>query len=79
MPRVVYQGDTRGSPSCFRLLRTWDIVLQGDSGGPVVWYLSNPGRYILAGVISVGIGCGAVFPGINTRVAPYVQWILQNV
>ena len=53
-------------------------VLQGDSGGPVVWYMPRARRHLLVGVISVGIGCGADHPGINTKVAPYVRWILAN-
>ncbi|XP_043227213.1 CLIP domain-containing serine protease 14D-like isoform X2 [Amphibalanus amphitrite] len=53
-------------------------ICKGDSGGPVVWFMPGPRRYLLVGVISVGIGCGADHPGINIRVAPYVQWILAN-
>lgn len=49
----------------------------GDSGGPLVVPNSQgSGEYLLAGVISWGYGCAEPgFPGINTRVARYVDWI----
>ncbi|XP_042890687.1 trypsin-like isoform X2 [Penaeus japonicus] len=48
---------------------------QGDSGGPLV-YLDR--RYVQAGVVSSGYGCGLQeFPGLyaNLRQAPYLSWI----
>lgn len=50
---------------------------QGDSGGPLV-YLDARKRYVLAGVVSSGYGCGLQeFPGLyaNLRQAPYLRWI----
>ncbi|ROT85064.1 serine proteinase [Penaeus vannamei] len=50
---------------------------QGDSGGPLV-YLDERKRYVLAGVVSSGYGCGLQeFPGLyaNLRQAPYLRWI----
>ncbi|XP_066939822.1 venom protease-like [Macrobrachium rosenbergii] len=50
---------------------------QGDSGGPVT-YLNEEKKYVLAGVVSRGYGCGlSEFPGIyaDVRHAPYLSWI----
>ncbi|XP_064112633.1 venom protease-like [Macrobrachium nipponense] len=50
---------------------------QGDSGGPVT-YLNKERKYVLAGVVSRGYGCGlSEFPGIyaDVRHAPYLSWI----
>lgn len=47
---------------------------QGDSGGPLVFLDNN--KYYLAGIVSVGTGCGNEFiPGIYTRTANYLDWI----
>ncbi|KAJ4438126.1 hypothetical protein ANN_14065 [Periplaneta americana] len=49
---------------------------QADSGGPVLW--SGPGnRLHLLAVISYGRGCALGYPGVNTRVYPYINWILD--
>ena len=46
----------------------------GDSGGPL---LHNS---ILVGVISWGHDCAhPYFPGVYARVAPYYEWIAENV
>ncbi|XP_047470524.1 uncharacterized protein LOC125026265 [Penaeus chinensis] len=50
---------------------------QGDSGGPVV-YLDRAKRYVLAGVVSRGYGCGLQeFPGlyVDVRLGTYLAWI----
>jgi len=52
---------------------------QGDSGGPLTFHDPVSGRVQLAGVVSSGVGCGhPEFPGIYTRVAMYVDWILEQ-
>lgn len=48
---------------------------QADSGGPVIY---DGERVWLEGVISYGKGCAIQYPGINTRVGKYLQWILQS-
>ncbi|XP_069668930.1 venom serine protease 34-like [Periplaneta americana] len=49
---------------------------QADSGGPVLW--SGPGnRLHLLAVISYGKGCALGYPGVNTRVYAYIDWILD--
>ncbi|XP_052744040.1 phenoloxidase-activating factor 3 isoform X2 [Bicyclus anynana] len=56
----------------------------GDSGGPLM-YPGRTGaagvRYVQRGVVSYGSKrCGvAGFPGIYTRVANYMDWILDNI
>ncbi|XP_037783779.1 LOW QUALITY PROTEIN: venom protease-like [Penaeus monodon] len=50
---------------------------QGDSGGPVV-YLDEAKRYVLAGIVSRGYGCGLQeFPGLyaDVRLGTYLSWI----
>jgi len=47
---------------------------QGDSGGPVS--MVEDGVTTLIGVVSYGIKCGnRGFPGVNTRVSEYLDWI----
>ncbi|WP_432033751.1 serine protease [Streptomyces antibioticus] len=48
---------------------------QYDSGGPLVYYLPRP---VLVGIVSYGIGCAGDVPTVNTRVASYLSWILEN-
>ncbi|GAB6027530.1 hypothetical protein CHUAL_001778 [Chamberlinius hualienensis] len=48
---------------------------EGDSGGPLVVKQGN-GRWVLAGIISWGIGCGLPHqPGVYTRISHFRQWI----
>ncbi|CAG0899494.1 unnamed protein product [Darwinula stevensoni] len=50
---------------------------QGDSGGPMV--VRKNGRYIVAGIVSVGVGCARPkLPGVYTNVAQYLDWIVEN-
>ncbi|XP_046982437.1 spaetzle-processing enzyme-like [Schistocerca americana] len=55
----------------------------GDSGGPLmkVEALDGPPRYYLLGVVSFGSKrCGAsTMPGVYTRMADYVHWVLDNM
>ncbi|XP_068237468.1 venom protease-like isoform X2 [Palaemon carinicauda] len=53
---------------------------QGDSGGPIV-SRDSKNRYTVAGVVSVGYGCGdREFPGLyaNVRRPEYLAWV-KNV
>lgn len=56
----------------------------GDSGGPLLFpgRSGNSGyRYVQRGIVSFGskqCGVGGV-PGVYTRVAFYMDWILDNI
>ncbi|XP_041969718.1 CLIP domain-containing serine protease 2-like isoform X2 [Aricia agestis] len=61
----------------------------GDSGGPLLYPGLVPGRrggsgtsrYVQRGIVSYGskrCGIGG-FPGVYTRVADYMEWILDNI
>lgn len=50
---------------------------EGDSGGPLV--LREDNKYYLVGLVSTGSGCGDdKYAGIYTRVASYLDWIIQR-
>ncbi|XP_029036150.2 serine proteinase stubble [Osmia bicornis bicornis] len=51
---------------------------EGDSGGPMVIQRARDKRWILAGVISWGIGCAVPNqPGVYTRISEFREWINQ--
>lgn len=48
----------------------------GDSGGPLQYFpFKHSTISKVVGVISFGFGCASGKPGINTRVASYLDWI----
>uniref|UniRef100_A0A182R4M9 Peptidase S1 domain-containing protein n=1 Tax=Anopheles funestus TaxID=62324 RepID=A0A182R4M9_ANOFN len=55
---------------------------QGDSGGPLMLpYLVNKKfHYFQIGIVSYGVGCArAELPGVYTRVATFMDWILEQI
>ncbi|XP_032882330.1 transmembrane protease serine 9-like isoform X2 [Amblyraja radiata] len=49
---------------------------QGDSGGPLLCQDENSHAWIVAGVVSSGVGCGRPeHPGIYTQTAAVQEWI----
>ncbi|XP_050093433.1 melanization protease 1-like [Anopheles aquasalis] len=55
---------------------------RGDSGGPLGFSVALIGaRFVEYGIVSAGIqSCGQrSVPGIYTRVAPYMEWIAENI
>lgn len=56
--------DSNGKDSC-----------EGDSGGPLQYFPPGSKIATVVGIVSFGITCGSILPGIYTRVAYYVDWI----
>uniref|UniRef100_A0A182LWW8 Peptidase S1 domain-containing protein n=1 Tax=Anopheles culicifacies TaxID=139723 RepID=A0A182LWW8_9DIPT len=55
---------------------------QGDSGGPLMlpYRVSNKYHYFQIGIVSYGVGCArAELPGVYTRVASFVDWIVEQI
>ncbi|KAL1497240.1 hypothetical protein ABEB36_008233 [Hypothenemus hampei] len=51
---------------------------RGDSGGPLQ-LMNKKGGYDLVGIVSYGMVCGSVLPGVYTRVSAYLDWIEKYV
>lgn len=69
-PNQVCAGGVEGKDAC-----------KGDSGGPLMrTYVDDTSQWYQEGVVSRGRGCGMKgFPGVYTRVARYVNWILNII
>ncbi|XP_076039177.1 vitellin-degrading protease-like [Oratosquilla oratoria] len=51
---------------------------QGDSGAPAV-IQTKEGYWVAVGIVSFGRGCAFInYPGVNTRISTYKNWILDN-
>ena len=52
------------------------MLLQYDSGGPMVYHNRRDDEWLLVGIVSTGFGCARPgFPGIYTKVSEFVPWI----
>ncbi|XP_017848657.1 phenoloxidase-activating factor 2 [Drosophila busckii] len=52
----------------------------GDGGSPLVCPLkSSPDRYFQVGIVSAGIGCYTVYPGLYTNVMALMPWLRQQL
>lgn len=53
----------------------------GDSGSPLMYFNGTASQWVVAGVVSFGPKiCGTSgWPGVYTRVDPYLEWIHQNM
>ncbi|XP_067000979.2 phenoloxidase-activating factor 2 [Anabrus simplex] len=62
-------GGERGRDTC-----------QGDGGGPLVCPLAHDSsRYVQAGIVAWGIGCGDDTPGVYANVALFKDWIDEQM
>ncbi|XP_055494061.1 serine protease 27-like [Leucoraja erinacea] len=53
---------------------------RGDSGGPLLCQDKNSGAWLVAGVISAGVGCGRPdHPGLYTETAAVHKWIQELI
>ncbi|RWS25653.1 Clotting factor B-like protein, partial [Leptotrombidium deliense] len=53
---------------------------QSDSGSPLVFYDTQKQRWYIVGIVSFGHRCAdPKFPGVYTKVAHYIHWILHVV
>lgn len=69
---VLYTCGCKTNSTC----RSFFSIL-GDSGGPMVIQRDDK-RFLLAGVISWGIGCAEPNqPGVYTRISEFRDWINQ--
>jgi len=76
---VGYTGPISESMFCAGYSQGHKDACQADSGGPLV--CRGPAdRYVLAGIVSWGIGCSRPgVPGVYTEVAHYIDWIRSVV
>ena len=53
---------------------------QGDSGGPLVYSTAARDSWVLAGLVSWGVGCARPrYAGVYTNVGFYAKWIDNNM
>lgn len=69
-PNQVCAGGVEGKDAC-----------KGDSGGPLMrTYVDDTSQWYQEGIVSRGRGCGKKgYPGVYTRVARYINWIVNNI
>ena len=58
----------RGKDSCY-----------GDSGSPLIALGAGPEQDVQVGIVSWGIDCAGVFPGVYSRLSQSFDWIEQTI
>eukprot|EP00804_Cyclotella_cryptica_P010938 CCRYP_016682-RD/>CCRYP_016682-RD protein AED:0.25 eAED:0.25 QI:250/1/1/1/0.75/0.66/9/1392/415 len=66
-------------PSMICTLTPGSDACQGDSGGPLIIPGSDASEDIQIGIVSWGIGCARIFPGVYSRVSLAYDWIKETV
>ncbi|KAJ6641084.1 Serine protease nudel [Pseudolycoriella hygida] len=76
--RCKHLKDRQGEEICAGEKEGGRDACQGDSGGPLFCQsVMNPSEWYLAGIVSHGEGCARPDePGVYTRIALYLDWIL---
>ena len=78
-PSVYGAGKLSSSMFCAGFLEGGVDTCQGDSGGGMVCEVKN-GRKAVLGLTSWGYGCGRPNrPGVYTKVADYLDWIVEKM
>lgn len=75
--RDIWEADITSAKMC--TLTTNKDTCNGDSGGSIFW--TAPDNGLLYSIAHVDLGlqfCAREIPAINTRIAPNLEWILQN-
>lgn len=62
-------------------LINFDILIKGDSGGPLLCpYPDETNRWFVGGIVSWGIMCAhPKLPGVYANVIKYVPWIQEQM
>jgi len=66
-------------PSMICTLTPGQDACQGDSGGPLIIPGEDSSQDVQIGVVSWGIGCARMFPGVYSRVSIAYDWIQETV
>lgn len=75
---IMYRNGVKESHYCAQNPNERKGSCKGDSGGPLQFFPNNSRTAHVIGLISIGVGCGAL-PTIHTRVAYFADWIESHV